>query len=169
MPSPSTRLPNCAASPCSDSGDGDRHINQAPDGIHVVPGESVSFWAHLAAADLITGVNPAKGLVWGGDFPAANIAGGFRVGYDPGGVALGGSVLGNNIKSGHYLALCKSPATAIGGGAGDTPLTESQAYNIDVKLDDGNPIAGNALAMSANGNCTVFVGNVWSYTNGLIF
>jgi hypothetical protein len=138
---PSARLSNCTAAPCSNVGNGNRRIDGLPSAAPA--GEQDAFWAQLAAADLITGIDPNQGQVWGGFYPEAEIGGGFHVGFHPGG-ALG---LNNTARAGHYLALLQTP----GGQPADDTLTPNQAFRIDNKLDDGVPLTGTVI-INGNGN-----------------
>ena len=156
---PTTRLSNCAAStPCGDAaGDGDGHVGDGA-AFAAAPGtEATGFFPQLAAADLVSGVNPTLGAVWGGDFPVSQLGGGFHVGYMTGGAtglfpnALG--VTAANVRAGHYLALHNTPA---GGVDAVGVITPNQAYRIDAKLDDGAPVSGSVFPAGAaaciNGN-----------------
>ncbi len=140
MIGPQNRLPNCTAAPCNVTGDGN---NRLDDAVLAVPaGEGRAFFVHLSAADLLGGINPAGGAaVWGGQYPEANIEGGFTPGYWNGG-ALGSNA---NAKRGHYLTLYYD----LGTGPNDDALTPSQAFRIDNKMDDGSGTTG---AVFDNGN-----------------
>jgi prepilin-type N-terminal cleavage/methylation domain-containing protein len=147
MATPAARLPNCAAAPCNIAGNGDSLVNQGG-GFAAAPAvEELGFWAHLNAADLLSGLNPIGGLVWGGNFPAAEIGGGFHVGFSPGNVALtAGSAPAANMRRGHYLALHNTPGGAV---AATGVITPNQLFRIDSKLDDGQPLTGNVTAAGA--------------------
>ena len=157
MLTPTTRLANCAAAPCNTPGNGD---GQVKDGANVTfaqapATETLNFFVHLAAADLISGVNPNLGAGWGGDYPTAQIGGGMHVGYLAGAV-LPYSALGMaaaQIRAGHYIAIHNTPAGAV---AATGVMTPNQAYRIDAKLDDGAPVSGSVFPAGApaciNGN-----------------
>lgn len=90
---------------------------------------AVKFWETLSKAGLISGVGaaPESGPVWGKGVPAAAIGGGFTVTRNPEGLPTGlWLVLGE--KNGDH-----------GTGA---LLTPKDAYEIDAKLDNGNPKTG---------------------------
>jgi prepilin-type N-terminal cleavage/methylation domain-containing protein len=141
------RLPACAGACVVAAGPllGNRRVDSAFTG---APGaEGTAFWLQLNAADLLTGINPANGNVWGGNFPEAEIGGGFHVGFFPGVGNLASQVGAvGNPRAGHYLALHATPAGAV---AATGFLNPNQAFRIDSKLDDGVPGTGSVLAAGA--------------------
>lgn len=149
------RLNNCAAAPCNAGGNGNNLVDVGGGFAGAPTGEALGYFPQLAAADLLNGINTTKGLAWGGDFPTANIAGGFHVSYLVGGVRPPNTVgiAAANVRAGHYLALHNTPA---GGVAATGAITANQAYRIDSKLDDGSPVAGSVFPAGAaacvNGN-----------------
>jgi len=151
-----TRLPNCTAAPClvaAAATVGDGHIqNGATVSFTAAPAtETLAFFPQLAAADLVSGVNPTLGAVWGGDYPVAQIGGGFHVGYFAGGAQLNSGLVPAantpSIRAGHYLALHNTPGGAV---AANGIITPNQAYRIDAKLDDGSPATGSVFPAGAN-------------------
>jgi type II secretory pathway pseudopilin PulG len=114
--------------------------------------ENVQFWQHLAAANLVTGVNAnpaatAADAKLGKDIPATRLGGGI-VAVTADGTTPSHSVA---IPRGTWLRVGDgSPTTADGATTGDfagTPiLTPDQAYQIDKALDDGNPGMGKVMA-----------------------
>jgi hypothetical protein len=146
---PVQTLPNCAAAPCSNAGNGDSRVNtNSPDALPA--GENIAFWVHLSAADLISGVNPALGNAFGGFFPAAPISGGFFIGYDNSG-SLGEAAVS---RAGHYLVISSN---AVGGPDG-LAMSAQQAARLDRKLDDG--VANNG---------TVFAGDAWCHDGAGVY
>lgn len=146
MAAPGNRLPNCVAVPCTQAGNGDNRVNSvAPGAVQVTTNENATFWTHLAAADMIGGVSSTSTVVtgWGGQLPAAEVGGGFTVGF----AGNAGAVVApaGNLVAGHYLALQFAPNTAIGAAAG-LSLSPTQAARIDRKLDDGVPDTGGTIA-----------------------
>ena len=140
MTTPTTRLANCAAAPCSTAGDGDGRIELGANlaGAPTLAQEGVVAFAHLGSADLISGIASSGGaLAFGEALPSANIGGGYWLGYSPGGVD--GGVANGTLRPGHYLVL--NGVIAAPGGTNGV-LNPAQALQIDNKLDDGNPIAG---------------------------
>lgn len=150
------RIPNCnAANNCAIAGvgNGDGRVGTASITFGAAPaGEQLQYWGQLSAARLITGVNPALGLVWGGYAPASKITGGgFDIGWYAGGSTLSGleaNPAAGNAPAGEYLALHGTAAAVVGGAAADTFLTVNQAARVDTKLDDGAPNAGTVWAAS---------------------
>lgn len=138
---PGTRLPNCTTTGgCDTAGDGDSRVDG--DVTTTPAGEMTTFWVHLAAADLITGIDATGGNAWGELYPAAPVAGGFHVAYDDTG-SLGSNA---SARRGHYLLLNNTPGGTPTGDA----LSATQAARLDRKLDDGVPTAGTVFD---SGNC----------------
>lgn len=154
MLNPAGRLPNCTAAPCNvASGTTNNRINQAPNVAAASPttaaNENTRFWTHLAAADLIGGVDyTSVALTWGAAVPEADIGGGFVVGYAGVAADLVGSGAAT-INSGHYLSLRNAAATEVLGSAVNAAVRATQAARIDRKLDDGIADAGSVLAAGA--------------------
>jgi prepilin-type N-terminal cleavage/methylation domain-containing protein len=159
-----TRIANCTAAPCFTAltGDGDGKIdNGAAAGITFgaappAVSEQTQYWAQLAAAGLLTGLNPnaaATAQAWGQDYPASKInGGGFDIGWNGGGLTL--NKLQNTTatapaEAGHYLALHGTANAIVGGAASDSFLTPNQAARIDTKVDDGQPNTGDIQAAGA--------------------
>ncbi len=149
---PSTRLNNCSTAPCSNAGNGDAMIGLAyiislTSGYYAT-GETQSYWAHLAAADLITDVSsaPTMPIKWGDSFPAAAIGGGFQMQY------IWMNAAGSAPPArGHYFLLKNiADSQFVYDGPG---LAPKQAGLLDQKADDGMPQTGNWLGAGASG-CT---------------
>lgn len=160
MVNPGGRLASCAGL-CAVAGDGNRHLGTgvAYEGLNAAPGaESVSFFVHLSAADLITGINPGATVPasWGGIYPEANIAGGFHAASSQGSTAnFPGNLIGAaNPPAGLYLGL-----TANAGAVTAPVITPNQAFRIDNKIDDGQPDTGSVRAFG-DGTCGVAGGYV---------
>lgn len=142
--------------------------------------ENVQFWQHLAAANLVTGVNArpaatAANAQLGREIPATRLGGGIVA------VAADGTTTSNSvaIPRGTWLRIGDgAPTTADGATSGDFAenaiLTPDQAYQIDKSLDDGNPRTGKVIATgtgcatgtspnfsydgtSSNRNCLLFI------------
>lgn len=138
---PGERLPNCTGI-CATEGDGTGRLNNAPDAAPTNADEGVVLFSHLAAADLIGGIDGAGDMTWGSAMPAASVGGGFYAGYFAGGAALGNNA---DARGGHYLALIGMPDTAATAASG-AALTPSQAERIDGKMDDGSPSRGSVFS-----------------------
>lgn len=133
---PGNRLPNCTADNCTASGNGNGIIDA---GFNAAPtGEAATFFVHLSAADLLSGLNPAgDGGAWNSLYPAATVSGGYHVGGVRAAAELTGAVATVGARSGTYLVL-----TQTAGAAPAATLTPNQAFRIDAKLDDGVPGTG---------------------------
>jgi prepilin-type N-terminal cleavage/methylation domain-containing protein len=136
---PDTRLPNCnGVDPCQNGGNANGRIDG---NVTAVPtAEMEATFAHLSAADLVTGIDPTMDSAdtsWGGYYPAAEIAGGYHIAFDATG-ALGSNA---SSRAGHYLVLNLTPGAQPDG----TALTAFQAARIDRKLDDGTPNTGSVF------------------------
>ncbi|MEM8833927.1 MAG: prepilin-type N-terminal cleavage/methylation domain-containing protein [Pseudomonadota bacterium] len=133
------RLANCVTT-CAVDGDGNGRIDGA--NVDVVPAignEGTVAFMHLAAADLISGVETDGATAqFGSALPEAEIDGGYWLGYDNDGAF--GAVAG--ARRGHYLVLT-GIAADTGGGNG---VEAVRAGQIDRKIDDGNPQAGDVRA-----------------------
>ncbi|MGZ9097191.1 MAG: type II secretion system protein [Micavibrio sp.] len=145
MLAPVDRLPSCdATGGCSTPGNGNRTLSNTLVGAPA--GEGLTFFVHLAAADLLTGINPAGGTVWGGIFPESNINGGFHAGSSAGALADFLTPVGANLPArGLYLAI-----TDTAGAAPVVTLTPNQAFRIDNKIDDSSPDSGSVRGYGAN-------------------
>ncbi len=143
---PSTRLPNCSASPCSIAGNGNGSIGP----VNNYSDENNAFWLHLAAANLISGVDSA--MTWTSadyyatNFPKAAIGGDYTV------ITLDapvGTVYALDGRQGPYYYLVSNAATD-----GAAPI--NLVGRIDLKIDDGHPFRG---TLKINGN-------TWGVTYG---
>lgn len=170
IPNPSQRLPNCTAEPCSTQGTGGTIGNSRIEGGNVstspaAASEAGKLFVHLAAADLLSGVTPSSGAVFGGIFPSLPVGGGMWIAYS-------NATIGTSMPAGrHYAALAGTTGAVSAANGALNPTTSAQ---IDRKLDDGIPTMGSvqttgtgcftgsgATAIydeSANaGTCTTFV------------
>ena len=143
MRAPETRLRDCTAAPCNDPGDGTGRIG-GNDSVHGAPGptdERVTAFSHMAAADLISGVDIDGEVLFGSALPEAKIGGGFWIGYEDDGDIVGDA---SNVRPGHYLVL-NTEVEAVSGSS-LTGITATQAAQIDRKMDDGDPVTGDIQA-----------------------
>jgi len=149
------RLPNCAAAPCTGPGNGDTQVG-APGSASVGPvaGENLTFWAHLNAADMLTGVDGSPTVAWGQALPAADIGGGFVPGFENAAGGTIGGVAGSNGRGGNYIMLRSTPNAAAADGF--RTIIPTQAFRMDSKLDDGSPTTGSVFGAGAN--CQVAAG-----------
>ncbi len=100
------------------------------DGSGVIDGdgltnETLLFWAHMAAANMISGVSPLGAAVIGDGLPTAPIGGGLTIRNE---------LVVN--KTAHWIALGSAAASPVG------VLDSEQALIIDEKADDGRPGTG---------------------------
>lgn len=139
MANPSTRLPGCAAAPCTVAGDGNGRIDGIGGGnFPAKDEEAATAFAHLIAAGLLKGYDPSTDTVaYGQMLPDAKSGGGFFFAYTVSGSVSGGLT---GLPAGHYLVL-NGTASSVGTTTG--PLSANQAAKIDRGLDDGAPGAGN--------------------------
>jgi len=152
MTTPSTRLPNCTADPCSVAGNGDGLIGTAKRGADaptlatIIKDEPRVFWVQLAAASLITGVNTTitNGSTFSGkmgnEIPATAIEGmGVGVNSYTNNPYYGGSMIAGN----YFVLRGLTDANADNG----YPLTARRAKFIDAKMDDGTALSGEVRAL----------------------
>lgn len=150
MLTPSTRLRNCTAAPCSTAGNANGRIEGSnaaqPIGAPALATEGLVAFPQLAAADLISGVSITGGTVTFGSYlPDAKVGGGYWIGYSTT-ADLGAGMTAGRI--GHYLILTGTPAAVAAATA--TGITATQAAQIDRKLDDENAVSGDVLATGNN-------------------
>lgn len=162
---PGARIPNCAgicaATDAAPINVANGRIEQVPGAAQTIaPGqESTTYWAQLAASDIIGGVVPnataLQGTVSHPEFPAG---GALRVGFHPGGAVVGDGTMATNTPAGTYLNTTIDLGN-VAGTAGDFALTPSQAFRIDSKIDDGRPNTGTVLGGGGNagaaGDCAL--------------
>lgn len=100
--------------------------------------EALSYWQHLAAANLLplSGQTPSSGVAtFGQGAPKAKIGGGFTIQYDPFGDGKHWYILGNqNGDKGNGIL-----------------LTPAQAMSVDQKADSGIPKEGQIRAKEGVG------------------
>ncbi len=170
MANPAGRLPGCNAVPCNVTGNGDSVILANAAGANFgsavpvatgVNGEGVRAFSHLAAGDMISGVNPtAAGAVTAGvHLPEAKVGGVFFLGHRASGLQAHTAAATNAPRSGHYIAINGSVA-AVAAATGR--LTPQQASAIDRKIDDGDPNTG---AVRANTAATCITAGVYAENN----
>lgn len=144
------RLPNCGGANCV-NGDGNGRIANAPSiAVGAVGAEPNQFWMHMNKADLFSGVQEGGAAAYGERVPAADLGGGFRVGFSANG-ALAGATNGGaagTARAGHWLALTPD-TTAV--TAVDIHIRSSLMRRFDLKLDDGAPNGGSVRAIGAVG------------------
>jgi len=160
MLNPATRLPNCAAATVcgANAGNGNNRVDDdAPGAAQTANTEGPMFWTHLAAADMIGGVDSTVSNVatWGAQLPAAELGGGFTISFSTGNAgtrALASLDGATTAMQGHYLALQLLPNAAIG-AATNLALSPTQAARIDRKLDDGAGRSGSVIGVGG-ATCT---------------
>ena len=147
MTNPGGRIPNCTAlGDCSTAGDADGRLETAPGAVPA--NEAARFFVQLSSADLLTGIRPDGGTVFGGIFPESKINGGFTIGSAALPGDLTNAINSAGARSGLYLTLLNDP-TAVSAD-GTVVLTANQAYRIDDKFDDGLPNAGSVRAFGSD-------------------
>lgn len=152
MPNAGNRLSNCANSCATGAAAGplgDGQITAANiDNQPAIGSEGVRAFTHLAASDLISGVDTDfDGLIsnnFGDGLPEAELGGGFWAGYAAG--PVGGVA---NSRRGHYLVLT-GLAADTGSGNG---IPAVRAGQVDRKIDDGMAATGDVRA--SGGACTL--------------
>jgi len=155
------RLANCTAAPCSKTAAADGRITgasvTAAGGAPAANRESVIAFAHLAASDLLSGIDAIGGTVtFGSNLPEAKVGGGFTgIEYSTGNLTQ----TANGAVPGHYLVL-NGQSLAVGTTSGD--LATARAAQMDRKLDDGSPSSGSVRATTSS-NCTTGSGATITY------
>ncbi len=116
-------------------GDGDGIIDGDGVADPLAGEETVLFWNHLSAANLITGVSPIGLGTLGDGLPTSPLGGGLTIRNE--------AVVG---RTSHWIALGSAAITPIGVASAE------QSLQIDEKSDDGRPGTG-AIRMDT-GTCT---------------
>jgi prepilin-type N-terminal cleavage/methylation domain-containing protein len=115
--------------------------------------ELVMFWRHLSEAELLDGVYGLKLNT------AAEVTTNTVTDYLPLAKMGQNAVLqiGTAGTSTHYYLLLSTSVTAGGccNGVSQNPLTATEAYQIDGKIDDGKPGSGSVWAIDALSNVTL--------------
>ncbi|MDB2682955.1 prepilin-type N-terminal cleavage/methylation domain-containing protein [Alphaproteobacteria bacterium] len=152
------RLPNCTDEGFCFNGTGDSLLGEAGGVIEPntdeagaepsddAAGEAAGFWKHLAAADLLNGINGTDVQAWGEAFPSANVGGGFVVGQSGSG-AIDNATSATNARGGMYLVLRTTVDTAATEDVGEGAIGAAAASRIDRKMDDGAPNGGTIRAI----------------------
>lgn len=146
MLNPATRLRDCTAAPCNDAGNGNGRIDgQTLGNAPIISTEGLVAFPQMAAADLISGVAITGGTpTFGSYLPEAKIGGGFWLGFTANGAAAGGIT---GMRPGHYMVM--NGLVGAVAAASETGITATQAGQVDRKLDDGNPDAGDVQAIGS--------------------
>jgi prepilin-type N-terminal cleavage/methylation domain-containing protein len=139
MLSPSTRLPNCSAAPCSTAGDGNGQIGNTNG---ITGAENPFVWQHLAAANLVTGIDTARTWTnwYEASFPTLPLNGIlFPVYYNSAATAR----YPNGIKGYQYYIFLAAAAGY------HQAIPVNILGRLDVKMDDGKPWGGNVMVGSS--------------------
>ena len=146
MNNPGDRLRDCAGD-CDTDGDRNGRIDEP--GLGLAPGpadEGLVAFRHMAAADLITGVQIDGEEFFGEALPEAKMGGGFWLGFTADGQAEE-IAAAEVMRAGHYLVY-NGVVEDVGEDAG---ITAAQAGQVDRKMDDGDPVGGSTRAPDSNG------------------
>lgn len=147
MTNPAGRLRNCTAAPCNDAGNNNSRIDTPNLGTApVATSEGLVAFTHLAASDLIAGIDMTGTPNFGSALPEAKVGGGFWLGHTANGNASG--LAAGSLRPGHYLVM-NAIVGAIAAGS-TTGVTATQAGQIDRKLDDGVPATGDVQSIGSN-------------------
>jgi prepilin-type N-terminal cleavage/methylation domain-containing protein len=162
MLTPNTRLQGCTTAPCNRPGNGNGVYGNLPGAVPTNALEGTVAFAHLSAADLISGIDTGADPgtpTFGGLLPAIKAGGGMWLGTASNtGGATGGITTLNANKS--YASL-NGIAAAVADNSGAFPPTV--AAQIDRKLDDGIANTGSTQSICNNngiGNAGVYAENV---------
>lgn len=159
MTTPDTRLQGCAGA-CATAGNGNSRIEVPAFGaVPTATSESAVSFAHLSAADLISGIDYADtgSVAFGRNLPAVKAGGGMWVSYSTANLANTGVTAGR-----HYAILNGDTATPT---ATSGAINATSAANIDRKLDDGKPNTGSVSALGTN--CPTGTGATATYNEAL--
>lgn len=151
MVDPGAKIANCTGV-CAQAGNGNNELTRRPFSFDVLTSENSAFWAQLAAAGLLSGVNPnPSGLIIGESNPKVPVAeSAYRVGSHRNNEVLSGATRAAIAPAGLYLCTSFDLTIACNNGASYS-LTPNQVMRIDTKLDDGLPNTGKILALGGTG------------------
>lgn len=151
---PATRLSGCTAAPCNTTGDGNGRIGTSLVTAPTNANEEGIMFAHLNAADLISGVDMAgSSATFGRMLPSVKAGGGMWVSY-------GAAVPANTtLTLGRHYAILNGQIAAPGVATGN--LSSTASAQIDRKLDDGQPQTGSVQTIGTN--CVTGTGIASSY------
>ncbi|MCK5384007.1 MAG: prepilin-type N-terminal cleavage/methylation domain-containing protein [Alphaproteobacteria bacterium] len=135
----STRLPGIA-----NNGNGNNQLDNAPFIDPAAGSETILFFAHINAADLLVGSPTTDGMaadIRGSEITVGQLA------------ATGNLGMSTTARAGRYAVV------AIEGNAAASGLIQLQAGRIDRKLDDGIPTTGSVVAdnVAACGGATGYL------------
>ena len=159
LTNPSVRLPNCTAAPCSTGGNGNRSVGRGDWLAIVSTDEEFTFWHHLQAANLITGVQPTTSMEFGEGQPESPLDGGYRM------VGRMATVWAS-AQNRHLLWGGAKPSGSFGTYTPEQDsLKCSELFSLDSKIDDSLPKSGK---VNAAGSCTssTATDNTWLQTTG---
>jgi prepilin-type N-terminal cleavage/methylation domain-containing protein len=162
MTTPNTRLQNCAGA-CAEAGNGNSRIDEPTfPAIPTATQEGAVAFAHLSAADLVSGIDYADtaSVTFGRNLPAVKAGGGLWIGYAASAITDTGVTVGR-----HYAVLNGDTATPDDDSGA---INATSAANIDRKLDDGKPNTGSVSALGTG--CTAGDAAAMTYdeaTNGV--
>jgi prepilin-type N-terminal cleavage/methylation domain-containing protein len=167
---PSTRLPNCSAAQCNIAGDGNGIIgtNGSTQQINS-SNENNTFWVHLAAANLISGVDtnatwtpPNYGTTT--VYPVAPIGGKFSVQY------FNHAANAYHVQGRHTHFWAMWDFDSSNNVIYVTPVTIFA--RMDRKMDDGKPFTGTMVAAGSDcgmsAGATEYIGSSSSLCAGLV-
>ena len=148
------RLPNCAAAPCllAAAPVSNGRIDTDPGAAVAATQEGLAAFAQMAAADLISGVNPTPvnaALNLTDEVLETELGGsGFTVGYVTDLTAITGESGTTPWTPGHYIGFTGVTLAAVATGAGNTTnaFEAEAAAKIDSKIDDSRPNTGTVRA-----------------------
>lgn len=161
---PNTRIPNCAAVPCSTSGNGDRMIGGIADGAAITTSdEEFVFWQHLRAAELISFVKPVSDLTPGEGQPESPIdSGTYRVLGHRNGIQHFQTIVGKHLL---FVSTRFSEQINVAGTQNQNSIPCAQGRNVDIKIDDGRPLTGRVVMW---GDCVTSASLVADYALGAV-
>ncbi len=147
--SPSTRIPNCTTGRCTTGGDGNGMIgpNYSPPGqIEFLSDEQNAFWLHLAAANMISGIDMNSTWTTGNyltaRIPKTPITSNFYlIHYNVGTT----SMFPNGLHGYNWNVWAISPTGAI-----SYSIPMHIIARIDRKIDDGKPWTGDMVLDSTS-------------------
>lgn len=139
---------NCTAAPCTTGGNRNGRIDGNPNAAPTLASEGTTAFAHLAAANLITGVDiNGNNHGFSNALPKSKLGGGYWLSSTSNGL-LSPAFGARRAAGGHYLVFSKQlenvDFTDIKQG-----IRAKYVAEMDRKLDDGFPLSGDVWAGGA--------------------
>ncbi len=141
LSSDATKFGFTARSGAANRGDGDRQVEALPANPMYLGHETALFWRDLSQVSLID-----NGFVTATDALVTAAAGTIDTYLPPANIGLGHYITIHSSAGRNYFQLSRVISIAAGAYTLENAMTPQTAFNIDKKIDDGQPLNGSAQA-----------------------